>query len=244
MRIRGSWLSRIVIAALVMTILSSGSVVAQTPPAPAPTGSTSSMSRDAFRQQLLQTFPMEQPATQGGTLVVGDQGDISTVNGILSADTQSFLITGAIYETLVGGSPIDGQIVPALADSWEMSADGLVYTFHLNTNAKWHDGTDLTAEDVAFSFSAVLDPNTGSLYTTTVNDAVASYRVIDADTFEITARDRLVSFLYDAPGTVAIMPRHIWQSVGFESWSVDGGSTGLDPTRVIGTGPFRFVEWV
>lgn len=243
-RIRGSWLSRIVIAALVMTILSSGSVVAQTPPAPAPTGSTSSMSRDAFRQQLLQTFPMEQPATQGGTLVVGDQGDISTVNGILSADTQSFLITGAIYETLVGGSPIDGQIVPALADSWEMSADGLVYTFHLNTNAKWHDGTDLTAEDVAFSFSAVLDPNTGSLYTTTVNDAVASYRVIDADTFEITARDRLVSFLYDAPGTVAIMPRHIWQSVGFESWSVDGGSTGLDPTRVIGTGPFRFVEWV
>lgn len=233
---------RVVISLVTLLVLSTAPAAAQTPPAPSE--STASISRDAFRQQLLQTFPMEQPARQGGTLVVGDQGDISTVNGILSADAQSFLITGAIFETLVGGSPIDGQIVPALADSWEISADGLTYTFHLNQNAKWHDGTDLTAEDVAFSFGAVLDPNTGSLYTTTVNDAVASYRVIDPDTFEITARDRLVSFLYDAPGTVAIMPKHIWQSVGLESWSVDGGSTGLEPERVVGTGPFRFVEWV
>ena len=215
---------------------------------PAPTGSApsggASITRGEFRQRLLQTFPMEQPARQGGTIIVGQQTDISTVNGILTSDADTFLVTGAIFETLVGGSPIDGQIVPGLADSWEVSADGRVYTFRLNQAAKWHDGVDLTAEDVKFSFDAVLDPNTGSLYTTTVNDAVESYRVVDPDTFEIIARDKLVSFLYDAPGTVLIMPKHVWEGVGFESWSVDAGSTGQDPSRVVGTGPFKFKEWV
>ena len=131
-----------------------------------------------------------------------------------------------------------------LADSWETLADGLTYTFHLNQNAKWHDGVDVTAEDVKFSFDAVLDPNTGSLYTTIVNEAVASYRVIDADTFEIVARDRFVSFLFNGPGSVFIIPKHIWETIDVSSWSFDGGSTGQDPARVVGSGPFKFKEWV
>jgi peptide/nickel transport system substrate-binding protein len=89
----------------------------------------------------------------------------------------------------------------------------------------------------------VLDPNTGSLYATTVNDAVETVRAVDPDTVEIKAKDKLVTFLYDAPGTVLIMPQHLWQDVGTESWSVDPGSTGQDPSRVVGTGPFKFKEW-
>jgi peptide/nickel transport system substrate-binding protein len=203
-----------------------------------------SITREEFRRQLLQAFPMEEPGRKGGQLILGEQTDISTVNGILTSDYPTFYVTGSIYETLVTGSPIDGQVVPGLADSWEVAADGITYTFHLNKNAKWHDGTDFTADDVVFSFNAVLDPNTGSLYATTVNDAVESIRAVDPDTVEIKARDKLVTFLYDAPGTVLIMPRHLWQDVGTEGWSVDPGSTGQDPSRVVGTGPFKFKEWV
>jgi peptide/nickel transport system substrate-binding protein len=211
---------------------------------PSPVAIGKSITREAFQAQLLSAFPMEQPANKGGQIILGESSDISTVNGILTNDTLTFSITGAIYETLVGASPIDGQPVPALADYWEVAPDGVTYTFHLNKKAKWHDGVDLTADDVKFSFDAVLDPNTGSSYTTSVHKAIASYRVVDPDTFEIVARDRLVSFLYDAPGTVLIMPKHIWENVGFESWTFDPGSTGQDPSRVIGTGPFRFKEWV
>lgn len=187
---------------------------------------------------------MAPTAHKGGQIILGESSDISTVNGILTNDSLTFSITGAIYETLVGASPIDGQPVPALADFWDLAPDGVTYTFHLNKKAKWQDGVDLTADDVKFSFDAVLDPNTGSSYRSSVNKAVASYRVVDPDTFEILARDRLVSFLYDAPGTVLIMPKHIWENVGFESWTFDPGSTGKDPSRVVGTGPFKFKEWV
>jgi peptide/nickel transport system substrate-binding protein len=200
--------------------------------------------REEFQRQLLQACPMSQPASEGGTIILGESSDIGTVNGLLASDTSTFLITGAIFESLIGISPLDGRPVPGLADSWDVSDDDLTYTFHLNKDAKWHDGVDFTANDVKFSFDAALDPNTGYFFRSIVNEAVKGYRAIDDDTFEITARDRFVTFLYEGPGAVAIMPQHIWGSVAPDSWSFDGGSTGQDPSRVVGTGPFKFKEWV
>lgn len=202
------------------------------------------LSREEFRAQLFEAYPMEEPANEGGTVILGESTDISTVNGLLTNDAPTLYITGAIFESLIGVSPIDGRPVPGLADSWDVSEDGLVYTFHLNRDATWHDGVDFTAEDVKFTFDVALDPNTGYFYRSIVNEAVESYRVIDEHTFEITARDRIVTFLYEGPGAVLIMPKHIWEDVGPESWSFDGGSTGQDPSRVIGTGPFKFQEWI
>jgi len=205
---------------------------------------SSAVTREQFQQQIRATYPMEPAANKGGTIILGESTDISTVNPVLVFDQTTLNILGTVFETLLGISPIDGQPVPALADSWSQAPDGLTYTFHLNKQAKWQDGVDFTADDVKFSFDAVLDPNTGSLYTTSVNEVVASYRVIDADTFEITARDRFVSFLFNGPGGVFIVPKHIWESVDVSAWSFDGGSTGQDPSRVVGTGPFTFKEWV
>jgi peptide/nickel transport system substrate-binding protein len=200
--------------------------------------------REEFTQDLLAACPMSEPAQTGGTVLLAEAGDISTVNGLLTNDTTTQLITGSIFESLIGISPLDGRPVPGLADSWDVAGDELTYTFHLNQDAKWHDGTDFTANDVAFSFDAALDPNTGFPYRSIVDDAVESYRVIDENTFEMTAEEKLVTFLYEGPGAITIMAEHIWGDVDPASWSFDGGSTGQDPARVIGTGPFKFEEWV
>ncbi len=202
------------------------------------------LTRAEFQAQLQAAYPMEAAATDGGTLVLGESTDISTVNGLLTNDSPTILITGAIFEGLIGVSPVDGRPVPGLADSWEVSEDGLTYTFHLNKDAKFHDGVDFSAKDVVFSFDAALDPNTGFFYRSIVNEAIDSYRAIDDDTVEFVARERTVTFLYEGPGAVVIMPEHVWGAIGPEAWSFDGGSTGQDPSRVIGTGPFRFKEWV
>lgn len=200
--------------------------------------------REEFTAEMLAACPMSEAADTGGTVLLAEATDISTVNGLLTNDTTTQLVTGSIFESLIGISPLDGRPVPGLADSWDVADDGITYTFHLNQQAKWHDGVDFTADDVAFSFDSALDPNTGFPYRSIVNDAVASYKVIDENTFQMTAREKLVTFLYEGPGAITIMPKHIWQDVDPASWSLDGGSTGQDPARVIGTGPFKFKEWV
>jgi peptide/nickel transport system substrate-binding protein len=211
---------------------------------PIASGWTQSITRAEFQQQLFAAFPMESAAKQGGSLILGESSDISTLNPILASDDLTFQVVGSIFETLAGGSPIDGTPVPGLADSWDVSPDGMTYIFHISQTARWQDGVDVTADDVKFSFDAALNPNTGSSYTTLFNENIASYRVIDENTFEVTARDHYVSFLQNGPASIFIVPKHIWEQVDFASWSFDDGSTGRDASRVIGSGPFKFKEWV
>jgi peptide/nickel transport system substrate-binding protein len=207
------------------------------------TAAASTMTREEFKAALQSAFPFETGASQGGSIVFGSPGDISTTNPLLMSDLTTFNILSQVFEPLIGASPIDGRPIPALADSWTVSDDGLTYTFKMNTDAKWHDGVDVTAEDVAFSYDAALDPNLNSPYRTQLREVIASYRVVDPDTFEITATDRFASFLYNAPASVFILAKHIWGAVPVEQWSFDGGSTGEDLSRVIGTGPFLFKAW-
>ena len=203
-----------------------------------------SITRDEYYARLRQNFQFEEPASEGGQLIWADVTDIDTLNAALGNDSPTNYVLGLIYEGLVGVDPYDGTVVPALADSYEIAADGITYTFHLNKDAKWHDGTDLTAADVAFTADAYLNPETGSAYTTQIGLELASYEIVDDDTIKLIAKEKLASFLYDVPGTMFIMPKHIWESIPAASWKNDPGSTGQDPSRVIGTGPFKFQEWV
>jgi peptide/nickel transport system substrate-binding protein len=77
-----------------------------------------------------------------------------------------------------------------------------------------------------------------------VSSVVASYKVIDDYTFEITATAPVANFLDKGPNNVTIIAKHVWESVPFAEFAADPGNTGQDPTRVVGSGPFKFVEWV
>ncbi len=215
-------------------------------PAASPVAATfepvNSISREEYAQQLFAAYPMEEPTQQGGQIIWAELSDISTVNALLGADEPTNPFNSLIFEGLTGTNPVDGQPVPGLADSWERGADGMTYTFHLNKDAKWHDGTDFSADDVIFSLDAQLNPQTGSQYTSTVDAAVASYRRIDDDTVEIASDGPRANFLFDL--IVPVVAKHIWEGVPAAEWATDPGSTGQDPSRVVGTGPFKFVEWV
>ena len=202
-----------------------------------------SMTRDEYYGKLHEAFAFEEPQNQGGQVIWSQTADIATVNGLLTADYPTIYVTGFIFEPLVTASPIDGQIVPALADSYEIAADGKTYTFHLNKDAKWHDGTDVTAEDVKFTFDVALDEKSPNPRRSTIVQQLESYRVIDEHTFEMVSKEPFATFLYDVPWAILTMPKHIWDGVAPEAWPNDPGSTGQDPARVIGTGPFKFQEW-
>src|SRR5919106_1603396 len=203
-----------------------------------------SLTREEYYALLDEEFAFEEPQNSGGQVIFSQTSDIATVNGLLTADyPTAYITTGPLFETLVTISPIDGQVVPALADSYEIAADGRTYTFHLNQDAKWHDGTDVTAEDVKFTFDVALDETSPNPRRSSILPVLESYRVIDDDTFEMVSSEPFATFLYDVPFSVTIMPKHIWESVPPAEWPNDSGSTGQDPARVVGTGPFKFQQW-
>jgi peptide/nickel transport system substrate-binding protein len=211
---------------------------------PAATGETiRSQTREEFLAQYVEERGYSEAATPGGTLIESNIADIQTVQPFLVEESASSTIAALIFEPLVGGSFETGQPAPtALADSWEIAPDGRTYTFYLNQNALWHDGVPVTADDVVFSFDALANPETGSTYTGTFTNSIESWRAIDDHTVEVLAREQIVSVLYDLLAAY-IVPRHIWEGVALADWRNDPGATGADPSRVVGSGPFKFQEW-
>ena len=210
------------------------------------TDPTASISRDDYWAEVNETYEFNPDAPQGGTFILGDNSDINTTNPIIANNSPTLDVIPLVFEYLVVSHATKAAYAPALADSWEISDDGLTYTFHLAQNVTWHDGEPFTADDVILSFDAQASPDTGSNYTGQWTDAVASYEKVDDFTVKLTATSAIapIVFFGNTVGSTPIVAKHIWEGVAFKDWEADPGSNGQDPARIVGTGPFKFVEWV
>ena len=101
-----------------------------------------------------ETTPAEEDG-EGSALVVGLSSPPPTLNRNLNTDAATANVALAVYDGLVGVSR-EQEIIPELAESWEISDDNLTYTFHLQEGVNWHDGEPFTAEDVVFTFEELL----------------------------------------------------------------------------------------
>lgn len=126
--------------------------------------------------------------------------------------------------------------IPWLAASWDINDDGTVYTFHLQENALWHDGTPLTAEDVAFTLSYYKEhPPVSNDLLAGGNYIVKETRVVDTHTIEVFF-DRFDNNYLTKIGNVRILPKHIWENVADPA-----AYTGED--AAIGSGPYKLEEY-
>lgn len=140
------------------------------------------------------------------------------------------------------------SVIPALAESWDISTDGLQYTFHLRQGVKFHNGNDFTAEDVAYTFHRLLTVEGGvnSEFIDQVKganellegtaDTLEGLEVVDDYTVKITLKEPYAAFLacISSPGV------SIYDS---EATEAAGDQFGLDPAVTVGTGPFIFTSW-
>jgi peptide/nickel transport system substrate-binding protein len=220
------------------------SPVASPAASPAADLSFQSITFQDFKAQLAQDFPMEEPASTGGIVIMGEiaTSTLTTTNMMLSNNNPTNPILALVYETLVGTNPTDGQYVPLLAERWEIAPDGRTYTFFLQQNVTWHDGTPFTADDVVFSMEAQADPATGSSYTGSFNATVESFSKVDDYTVQVVATDVFAQVVFHGNSYCPIVAKHIWEGVAHDQWVNDPGSTGADASRVVGTGPFKFQE--
>lgn len=180
------------------------------------------------------------------TYVVNNESD--TYDPGITAETFAAPIIGNTFEGLVKNAP-DGSVVPALAEKWEISEDGLTYTFTLRADAKWSDGKPVTANDFVYAWKRVLTPATGAknsamLYYivgaeefyngTGAIDAVA-ISAPDAQTLTFTLKNRVPFMMQLLPYTTFFPVRQDVVEADPEAWS-------RKPESFIGTGPFRVTE--
>jgi peptide/nickel transport system substrate-binding protein len=184
--------------------------------------------------------------TAGGVLKVGLQADPTALDMQSQSLTAIAHVIEHIYEGLVAIAP-DLTPAPSLAESWEISEDGTVYTFKLRQGVKFHDGTDLKAEDVLFTFNRLVDPATASTsasnlasvvgveeFVAGTTETVEGIKIVDPATIEITLKAPDASFL-----TVLGAPVMTIMSQAFVE------ANNGDVSQVAnGTGPFKFVEYV
>ncbi|MBC7810985.1 MAG: ABC transporter substrate-binding protein, partial [Burkholderiales bacterium] len=94
--------------------------------------------------------------TTGGTLITAIGADPVSLNGIYANDGASVSILSYVFNPLtLGGENWGTQIDGDLAESWEVSEDGLTWTFHLRQGVLFHDGEELTADDVVYTFNTI-----------------------------------------------------------------------------------------
>jgi peptide/nickel transport system substrate-binding protein len=163
---------------------------------------------------------------------VGSSNDIDGFNPFKIVEIPSYEVMGLTYDYLVNFSPKDSSPAPGLADSWETSDDGLTWTFHLNKDAKWHDGKPVTSEDVAYTFRRILKEKQG-LYIDYVRQ-IDKIETPDKHTVVFKTKDPSVQML---SMLVYILPKHIWEDVPAEETKT------FKNEPAIGSGPFQAVEW-
>jgi peptide/nickel transport system substrate-binding protein len=163
---------------------------------------------------------------------IGSSNDIDGFNPFKIVEVPSYELMGLTYDYLVGFSPKDSSPVPGLADSWETSDDGLTWTFHLNKDAKWHDGKPVTSEDVAYTFRRILEEKQG-LYIDYVRQ-IDKIETPDKHTAVFKTKDPSVQML---SMLVYILPKHIWEDVPADETKT------FKNEPAIGSGPFQAVEW-
>lgn len=185
---------------------------------------------------MLAPAALAQPTLQhGGTAVVAINDNPPNLMSGISTDIATGAIAGQIFDSLVVMSN-DLEIVPALAQSWERSEDGLTYTFHLREGVTWHDGEPFTSADVKYTIEEISGKYNSM--------AMSAFGPIES----VETPDPLTVVIQLEGPDPAFFPWSFAQPSGhmFPKHIYEGTDPSTNPANFspIGTGPFVFSEWV
>mgnify|MGYP003626297956 FL=1 len=185
-------------------------------------------------------------AKSGGNITVTYKDDVATLDPAIGYDWQNWSMIKSLYDGLMDYEPGTTELRPGLAESYEISDDGMVFTFKLRDGVQFHNGREMTAEDVKFSLDRVTNPKTqspgaGFFGSIAGYDAISSgeteslsgVKVIDDQTVEITLSRPDATFLH-------VMGLNFASVVAKEAVEAAGADFGK---TAMGTGAFKLADW-
>jgi len=187
-------------------------------------------------------------------LVFASPSDPTTFNAPLNDSLYSRAVLGLINEGMVGVDGVTGDLVPALAESWEVSDDNLRVIFTLRDGLRWSDGEPLTAEDVVFTYNDVylneaIPTGTRDILRVGASGAFPQVRALDERRVEFTVPEPFAPFVRFTGG-ISILPKHALIDAA-TSTNANGDveflstwSTDTDPSEIVGAGMYRLSDYV
>lgn len=184
-----------------------------------------------------------------GYLVYNLGEDPDTIDPTLNTSVGGSTIISNAFEGLVRLDEKE-KAIPGVAKSWDISDDGLVYTFHLREDAKWSDGEPVTANDFKYSWIRALDKNTGSEYAYqlfyikngekfNIGEATADevgIEVVDEHTLVVTLESATPYFL-------ELMAFPTYSPLREDVVAADEEGWATEPETYVSNGPFQLIEW-
>lgn len=175
----------------------------------------------------------EEEVAYKDTLVLVTATDQNYMDGQMNNTNDKILRMA--YSSLVRKDPVTNETVGDLAESWEVSDDGLTWTFHLRKGVKFHNGKELTATDVKASYDRLLNEDDPVRYTSTMN-LIKSCEIVD---------DYTVTLSTEEP-TAALLPNLLHRAnliLDADYIEQYGKELGLTAESINGTGPYKITTW-
>lgn len=196
------------------------------------------MKNKLFQLMLLAVFTLmlTVPATAMAekVLKVGIPKEPARLNPVLISEVYGESIASSIFDTLVSFKEDASKPAPLLAKKWNISKDGKVYTFYLRKGVKFHNGAELKASDVVYTFNAIRDPKNASP-SKQFFDPVEKVEAVNDYTVRLTLKTPYAPLMLAIGSPSAgIIPKALVEKEGMDKFD----------RHPVGTGPFEFVEWV
>ena len=192
---------------------------------------------------IAQDYAPDPNAKPGGAITITYKDDVATLDPAIGYDWQNWSMIKSLFDGLMDYVPGTTNLRPGLAESYELSADGLTYTFHLRAGVKFHNGREMTADDVKYSLDRVTNPATqspgagffGSIagFENAGDGGLSGVEVVDPLTVRITLSRPDATFLH-------VMAINFSSVVPKEAVDEFGADFGKHP---VGTGAFKLAEW-
>ena len=170
-------------------------------------------------------------AAPAGTLVIANQSDLESGHPFLNYQHNAESVIRHVFDNLLEATP-DGQLVPGLAESYRIVDDKTI-EFKLRRGVKFHNGEDFNADAVKFSVERMQDPETKSGVAAGYK-SIEKVSVVDPYTVQFNLAQPDAGLLWALAYQLAALPPRYYQEVGIQGFA----------QKPIGTGPYKFVEWV
>ncbi len=173
-------------------------------------------------------------APQGGVMNYNFDAEPESLHPIMGGDLYSTFVHEYLFDSMCVNDSETWELTPRIAEKWEQSKDGLTFTFFLRKDAFFHNGENVTAEDVKFSYQAILEPKHQALNLVPYFDKVKSVDVLDKHTIKFTMSEKYFGTMTTLCTNILVLPKSVYGDIT---------KSVKMQKEAIGSGPFKFDKY-